>query len=431
MDVAQDSQAGKQTAHHISERRLFLMLNSFETGGSERQFVSLAKSLDTDRFSISLGCIQTKGPLRDLFGEVPRFKLGGSVYGWRSWHSRWRLMRHLHKKRIEIAHAFDFYTNLTLVPAAFAARVPAIIGSQRQLGDLLTPAQRRLQRVAFQMCDAVVCNSGAAADRLISEGLPESKVRVIGNALAPETFAHAEPLIPKRAGTLRLGMIARMNSEAKNHRVFLQSAAKLTAIFPEIEFLLAGDGPLRAELESYADSLGIAEKVMFLGDRRDIPHIMAGLDLTVVPSESESLSNVILESMAAGVPVVATNVGGNPELLSEDRGVLVPVRDIDAIVAAISRLANGTDLRRTLGRNSRQFAKTHFSAESITREYEELYDDLLARHSATAGLRTPVARKARLAIVGPSLNYVGGQSVQLDLLLRHWASSSDVQAMFI
>ena len=431
MDVAQESHAGKDSARQLAEqRRLFLMLNSFETGGSERQFVSLAKSLDADRFSINLGCIQTKGPLRELFGEVPRFKLGGSVYGWKSWHSRWRLMRHLRSKRIQIAHAFDFYTNLTLVPAAFAARVPAIIGSQRQLGDLLTPAQRRLQRAAFRMCDVVVCNSRAAAERLISEGLPESKLRVIGNALASEAFVHAEPLIAKRAGSLRLGMIARMNSEAKNHRIFLQAAAKLAAIFPELEFVLAGDGPLRADLESYAASLGIAERVVFLGDRRDIPQIMAGLDITVVPSESESLSNVILESMAAGVPVVATDVGGNPELLSEDRGVLVPVRDVDAIVTAASQLANDTDLRRTLGRNARQFAKAHFSAESITREYEELYDDLLARR-ANAGVRTPLATKTRVAIVGPSLKYVGGQSVQLELLLRHWASSPDVQATFI
>ncbi|PYV78295.1 MAG: hypothetical protein DMG93_22605 [Acidobacteria bacterium] len=145
MHLAQDSQAEKHADARLitQQRRVFLMLNSFETGGSERQFVSLAKSLDAERFTLSLGCIQTKGPLRDLFGEVPRFKLGGSVYGWKSWHSRWRLARHLRKKRIQVAHAFDFYTNLTLVPAAFAARVPVIIGSQRQLGDLLTPGQRK------------------------------------------------------------------------------------------------------------------------------------------------------------------------------------------------------------------------------------------------------------------------------------------------
>jgi hypothetical protein len=206
--------------------RLFLMVNSFETGGSERQFVSLAKSLDPERVSVSLGCIQTKGPLRDLFGEIPRFKLGGSVYGWKSWHSRWQLARHLRKEQIQIAHAFDFYTNLTLVPAARWAGVPVVIGSQRQLGDLLSPAQSKLQLAAFRFCDAVVCNSEAAAGNLADAGFPRAKIRIIGNALPAEVFADTAPLVPRRAGVLRIGMIARMNARHKNHFEFLRAAAR-------------------------------------------------------------------------------------------------------------------------------------------------------------------------------------------------------------
>jgi glycosyltransferase involved in cell wall biosynthesis len=415
-------------------RRVFLMLNSFETGGSERQFVSLARSLDPQQFSISLGCIQTKGPLRDLFGDVPRFKLGGSVYGWKSWHSRWQLARHLRKNRIQIAHAFDFYTNLTLVPAALAVGVPVVIGSQRQLGDLLTPAQRRLQHAALSMCDAVVCNSRASAERLISDGLSESKIRVIGNALASEAFSAVDPLIPRRDGIMRVGMIARMNSLAKNHRVFLQASAKLACRFPSVEFVLAGDGPLRAQLEAEATALGIGDRTIFLGDRRDIPAVMASLDVTVVPSDSESLSNVILESMAAGVPVVATNVGGNPELVSDDRGVLVPVRDVDLLAEATAQLLNDANHRARLGRSARQFALAHFSADNITREYESLYTELSARktaNSASSRVQKPISKQLKIAIVGPSLNYVGGQSVQLDLLLRYWSGDPDVDATFI
>src|SRR6266481_3480298 len=163
--------------------RVFLMINSFETGGSERQFISLAKSLDDRQFALKLGCIQTKGPLRNLFGEVPRFRLGGSVYGWKSWQSRWQLSRHLRREQIQIAHAFDFYTNLTLIPAARLAGVPVVIGSQRQLGDLLTPAQFRTQQVAFRWCDAVVCNSRAGADWLAADGMSRNKLFVIGYAL--------------------------------------------------------------------------------------------------------------------------------------------------------------------------------------------------------------------------------------------------------
>ena len=170
MAVAEDRTAlgsDEPQAHSsnaVEQTRVFLMINSFETGGSERQFVSLAKSLDDHKFALKLGCIQTKGPLRNLFGEVPRFRLGGSVYGWKSWHSRWQLSRHLRQQQIQIAHSFDFYTNLTMVPAARLAGVPVVIGSQRQLGDLLSAAQSRAQLAAFRFCDVVVCNSKAAAD---------------------------------------------------------------------------------------------------------------------------------------------------------------------------------------------------------------------------------------------------------------------------
>ena len=151
---------------------------------------------------------------------------------------------------------------------------------------------------------------------------------------------------------------------------------------------------------------------------------MASLDVTAVPSDSESLSNAILESMAAGVPVVATNVGGNPELVSDDRGILVPVRDVDAFAVAIAQLLSNAEHRDRLGQNAKQFAVEHFSAESITREYERLYEELSysrAANPASLRPRKSVSKQLKVAIVGPSLKYVGGQSVQLDLLLRYWS----------
>src|SRR5262249_4866133 len=145
---------------------VFLMINSFETGGSERQFVALAKSLGEPRFDVHLGCLQSIGPLAAEVGSVPEFPLGGSLYGMGSLRARWRLTRHLCAHHGQVAHAFDFYTNLTLIPAARLGRVPVVIGSQRQIGDLLTPAKFRAQAAMFRWCDSVVCNSQAAAERL-------------------------------------------------------------------------------------------------------------------------------------------------------------------------------------------------------------------------------------------------------------------------
>jgi glycosyltransferase involved in cell wall biosynthesis len=362
---------------------VFLMTNSFERGGTERQFVELAQSLESGGCSVHLGCIFDKGPFRDDlqragFAELPQFGLGGSLYGWQSVKTRWQLRTHLRELKIAVAQAFDFYVNLTLVPAAKLARVP-VIGSQRQLGDLLTPAQSRAQLEMFRWCDRVVCNSKAAADRLLQAGLRASKIVVIGNGLPPVAFAGATPAVERRPGVLRVGMIARMNARSKNHSVLLRAAARLVKKFPEAEFLLAGDGPLRAELEKEAADLGIQRQVRFLGDRRDIPAILASLDLSVVPSLSESLSNVMIESMAAGVPVVATSLGGNVELGAEGRALLIPAGDVEALANSLERLLSDDKLRREMAQQARRFAQENFSVERIRQQYCELYSELAAK----------------------------------------------------
>jgi len=354
------------------------MIDSLQTGGSERQFAAVGHALDRQRFRVELGCIQAKGAFLDGL-NVNAFPLGGNLYGLRSWKTRMHLGRHLRTSGIAIAHAFDFYSNLTLVPAARLAGIPIVIGSQRQLGDLLTPFQARSQNMVFHWCDVVVCNSKAAARRLITDGIPERKVRVIWNGLAPEAFAAVTPALPRREGWLRVGMIARMNSAAKNHSIFLRVAARVKAHAPQVEFVIVGDGPLRAKLENEAAGLELGDRVQFLRDRRDIPAVLASMDVTLLPSSSESLSNAILESMAAGVPVVATDVGGNSELLGQDRGILVPVGDENNLAASLLRLLQDHHLRTRLGQNCRSFACENFTLETMRMSYERLYAELLER----------------------------------------------------
>ncbi|PYV69221.1 MAG: hypothetical protein DMG97_22430, partial [Acidobacteria bacterium] len=328
-------------------------------------------------FRIHLACIQRRGAFLESLGELSQFSLGGSLYGIQSLRARFRLGRYLSRYKIAIAHAFDFYTNLTLIPAAKMARVPVVIGSQRQIGDLLTWAQSRVQTAAFRLCDRVVCNSRAAADRLANQGIPQQKLMVIRNGLASAAFAETTPALPHKAGILRVGMIARMNHVSKNHRGFLRAATRVSAKVPNVEFLLVGDGPLRPELERVVENLGLVDRVHFLGNRRDIPAILASLDLSVLPSASESMSNVILESMAAGVPIIANRVGGNPELITERNGILVPPDDDEALSAAIEALLCDKALRVELGQNARQFAQANFTLEQMRNGYERLYADLL------------------------------------------------------
>ena len=412
---------------------IFLMINSLETGGSERQFAALASSLDRNKFRPYLGCIQQRGAFLGELGEIPQFRLGGSLYGMQSFRSRIRLARHLRKCDIAIAHAFDFYTNLTLIPAARIAGVPVVIGSQRQLGDLLSSAQSRAQAAALRWCDSVVCNSRAAAQRLIEQGLSEHRIVVIGNALPPALFAETEPALPRQPGRLRVGMIARMNAPSKNHASILRVAARLKDRHPAVEFLFIGDGPLRPQLEREAERLGVAGQVRFLGDRQDIPAVLASVDVSVLPSASESLSNAILESMAAGLPVVAYRVGGNSELVTDETGILVPPGDEEGLAGALERLLQNEGVRAQLGRNAKLFARENFTLERIRAKYEELYTTLLEKKGWHPTVRPKAQSHARVrvAVVAASLRYVGGQSVQADLLLRNWRDDREVEACLI
>ena len=415
--------------------RIFLLINSLETGGTERQFCELVRAFRLVKVPLELGCLQRKGALVDHIGDILEFSPGGSLYKWTSMRNRLRLARTLRRLDTQVAHSFDFYANLMMIPAARLARVPAVIGSHRQLGDLLTRAQFRAQLIAFRICDRVVCNSQAAADRLREAGFPERKIAVIGNALPEDAFAETAPLLPEVKELLRVGMIARMNAEYKNHRGFLRAAARVSRTGANVEFVLVGDGPLRAEIEREVIDLGLGGRVQFLGDRRDMPAVLASLQVVVIPSTSESLPNVMLESMAAGVPVVATSVGGNCELGGCGRAVLVPVNDDARLADGINHLLKDKLLRSEMAAEARAFVRANYSSERIREQYEELYAEVLEERRPRAfgfdRVRRSERRTLRVAFVAPTLRYVGGQAVQADLLMRNWKADPELAVEFI
>jgi glycosyltransferase involved in cell wall biosynthesis len=366
---------------------LFMMVNTLERGGTERQFVTLAQSSRFENFELSTGCLARRGAFVESLPEVKEFSPGHSLFKPRSFLTRLSLARYMRRKHVAVAHAFDFYSNLLLIPAARLAAISVVIGSHRQLGDLMTPRQFRAQNVAFRWCDRVVCNSRAAADRLRGAGVAADKLVVIPNALPEECFAETFPALPRGSARLRVGMIARMNDASKNHRAFLHMAARVAPKFPNVQFVLVGDGPLRAGLEMIATDTGLGDRILFLGDRRDIPAVLASLDLTVLPSKSESLSNVILESMAAGVAVIATNVGGNVELVTDGETGLLATDDDEALLRAVETLLSNDELRITCGRRARLRASAHYRLDVIRDRYEQLYLSTLAAKTGWQELR--------------------------------------------
>jgi glycosyltransferase involved in cell wall biosynthesis len=357
------------------------MANTLAMGGTERHLSQLATSLNARKFRVELGCIRRQGSFAETLGakwDVAEFGLGGSFFNRAALKSARALARHLLVREVSVAHSFSFYSNLLMIPVARMARVPIVIGSHRQLGDLLTPLQFDSQNAVFRLCDRVVCNSRAAADRLTRCGLSPDKIAVIPNAVSPEIFSigHARKRLPV-ARPLKVGMIGRM-SVSKDYALLLRAAARIRSRSFNIQFLLVGDGPQRPELESMTRTMGLIDQVTFLGERRDLGDVLAQLDISVLASSSESSPNAITESMAAGLPVVASQVGGIPELVSHGQnGFLIPIDDEVRLAASIESLAEDPKFRAWMGRNAYEFAHQRFRLGHVCGLYEQLYEELL------------------------------------------------------
>ena len=365
-----------QAASHSAN--LFLMTNSGDTGGTERQFAVMAEALSHGPFHVDTGCIRRRGSFFDNLPEIEEFPLGGSFLSRRALQSGFALRKHLQRRNVAVAHAFDFYTNLLLLPTARLARIPVVIGSMRQLGDRLSPRQTKmLTWVLRTFPDRIVCNSRAAADRLLELGVSSNKLAVIPNALPEECFDSVAPVLPA-SDRLRVGLVGRMNERVKNQAALLRAAALVLPDIPKLEIVLVGDGALRPELERLAADLGIAGNVIFLGERRDVPAVLASLDVSTLTSLSESMPNAILEAMAAGLPVVSTRVGGSAEVVRHgETGFLVDSGNDSQLAEALTMLLRSEPLRKQLGTRGREVARSQFGVATIQKQYEELYTEAL------------------------------------------------------
>jgi glycosyltransferase involved in cell wall biosynthesis len=380
----------------VTTARILKVVPTLMCGGTENQFMTLGRLLDPSRFELEFACLRRWGPFVD---EIRERRIPLSEYKVSTFRSvgalaqQARLARHIARRRIQIVHAYNFYGNVFAIPPARLV-APVVIASIRDCAPYLTAMQKRVQRFACQFADCVLVNADAVKDWLISEGYDSSKIVVIRNGVDLNRFK--QPPEPDRirhelglpAGTPLVAVVSRL-TRLKGLEHFLGAAAVLRPRFPAARFLIAGetapsDRAYLDELTGLADRLGISDRVIFTGLRSDVPSLLASATVSVMPSLNEALSNVLLESMAAGAPVVATRVGGTPEALIDGKtGLLVPPADSAALVASIARLLENPGLAARLGQAARQVIADRFSVERMVRATEQLYLDLLARKQRT------------------------------------------------
>jgi glycosyltransferase involved in cell wall biosynthesis len=366
--------------------KLLKMLTSFHIGGTERQVANLTLRIDASRFDLHLACLRYSGQLleelKTLAVPRPEFRIG-SFHSPKTLRQGVRFAQYIRKNRIQIVHSYGFYSNVFAVPAARLAGAAIVVASIRDTGDVLTPAQRQVQRIICKAADCVLVNAEAIREALVKEGYAPCKIVVIRNGIMLSRFGKRQ-----RGGLLRqelglplsapLVMVSSRLNQMKGIQYFLDAAVILAQRFPEARFLVVGDGESRTELEAYAGRVGLGRRVVFTGFRCDVPELLSEAEVSVLPSLSEGLSNALLESMAAGVPVVATRVGGNSEVVQDGlTGLLVPARDSAELAGATGRLLENKNLAATFGQAGLRRVQELFSMERSVHQTEHLYERLL------------------------------------------------------
>jgi glycosyltransferase involved in cell wall biosynthesis len=382
-----------QTPNRI---RLLNMLTSFQIGGTERQVANLALGIHASRFDLHLACLRNRGELlRELEQlRVPRpvFDIGRLYTPGTLWQAI-RLVRYIRRHLIQIVHTYGFYPNVFAVPAARIAGVSIVVASIRDRGDILTPMQRWIQKQACRLADCVLVNAEAIREALIHQGYRPGNIVVIRNGVVAsrpagrQNGAAVRRALGVPASAPLVFVFSRLNT-MKGLEYFIEAAAVVAGTFPGVRFLIVGDGGRRQELEAHARRLGLENRVIFTGFRTDVPELLSEAAISVLPSLSEGLSNSLLESMAAGVPVIAANVGGNSEIIEhEGSGLLVPVRDSVALAAAMGRLLEDPLLAARFAQAGRERVAEVFSMERSLGEVESLYERLVEAHAPP--VRTP------------------------------------------
>ena len=376
-----------------SERLSVLQfLTLFGIGGTERQVLNLVQGLDTSRFGVEVACLKRWGallPEMEATGvPITEYKTT-SLYNHTAVWNQVRFLKHLRKRHIEIVHTYGFHSNVFAIPAARLAGAAVVVASIRDTGEHLTPMQRRVEKLFCRMADCVVTNAEAVRKRLTDEGYAAEKIVVIHNGIELTRYArkpaesglHRELGVP--SNTPLVAVFARLN-ELKGIEYFLRAVAGLIHRFKHVRFLVVGDGSSRLELEKYAQQLGLTKHVVFLGFRLDVPTLLSEISVSVLPTLSEGLSNSLLEAMAASVPVVATRVGGNSEVVQGGiTGLLVPPRDSEALGRAIAQFLDQPSLGTKFGLAGRERVTKRFALDQMTRATERLYEGLIERSGRT------------------------------------------------
>jgi glycosyltransferase involved in cell wall biosynthesis len=353
---------------------VLLLARELDLGGSERQMTEIAKTLDRSRFSPHVGCFRPQGfrhaelaaagvPI--VHFPVDAFASFGAIA------EAWKLRSYVRRHQIRLVHTFDYPLTLFAVPVSRWLTRAVVVSSQRSHRSLIPRKYRRLIRMTDHLADAIVVNCEFVRQHLENnEGVPKERIRLCYNGLDLEQFQVRETL----HDSLTIGVVCALRPE-KGLDTLIEAFVRVRRA--GLRLLIVGSGSMLGELRSQAARSGLAGDCSFVPATGQVAEWMRAIDIFVLPSRSEALSNSLLEAMASGCCPVASRVGGNTELIRHgENGMLFDPGDVAELCRVLEPLVEHRMLRQQLAARARCTAE-RFSIHASARRMEEIYLQLI------------------------------------------------------
>lgn len=377
--------------------QLWFIIGALVVGGAERTLVDLVNEMDRDRYEITVWTVFDANPLANELpsditlrslssgGKVVNDSIEGVSNPLAVLLAPVRFWAAARREDPDLIHSFLFIDNII-------ARVAGVLCSGRVItGVRCVPDERSavrsiLDRATVSLSDVIVSNSRAGAEFAENHGAPADAVEVINNGRDIASFGNAQSARPRLGlddDDVVVGTVGRL-LERKGQFDLLDAWVTIRDRYPDATLLLVGDGPDREALEDHARELDVADSVRFLGTRQDVPELLAAMDVFAFPSHFEGLPGALIEAMASGLPIVATPVDGNGELLDNYHSALfVSVESPDELAWATIRLLEHDNFATTLAETAQRRAKSQYTVERMVEQFELLYDRLEQKSSAS------------------------------------------------
>lgn len=373
----------------MKSTRVLHVIYSLEIGGAEMDLIAKAKVL-VERYSyhIAIVCLLKRGELVEKVEGYGGIRVIGPVMSKKSdIRVIPRLLRIIHSGKFDVVHTHMFASNLLGRVAATLAGVSVIISTVQLIADREKGWEVLLDQALQSSTDMMIASSEAVRQSFIRRGIRPAKIAVIHNSVDLARFDTVDRESARRAtrrawgwdeGHFVVGTVARLERIKGLHHL-IEAAKTVAEALPRARFLVVGDGPQREELLSQVRHLGLEKRCIFAGLRNDIPQILPAFDLFVLPSLSEALGIVAIEALASGVPVVASRVGGVPEVVVHgETGLLVPPGDVAQLAQAILHVAaNPAEARQWANRGQKRVRRmfdVHRLADTQARLYQHFLE---------------------------------------------------------